>query len=274
MRRTYSPAAKKKVLEFITYKAAPDAAGFRALQDLQRQFPEVITALFEKMADALRADMRTLAAEELASVIAGIDMPALLKEAAAKHLADFKEGPQGPPGAPGKAGRPGIMGPTGPRGPAGVQGPQGRDGRPGRDGTPGADGKDGSPDTPHQIAAKLNELADAVNPSVIRGLPKALQDLSRQIRDTRASKAQSGGGGMGAVQHETFPISAGTTSVRTTSPIAGRGNAIFKAAYQGQELDLGVHFTVGSDARTITFDAATTAQFTNSTTFSVTYVRG
>ena len=147
-------------------------------------------------------------------------------------------------------------------------GPKGNRGDPGPRGEPG---KEGSPDTPKEITSKLNTLTEAVEMSVIKGLKAQFATMVRMVRERVERKPSRG---MGEPQHETFSISAGTTSVTTAYPIAASGNAIFKAAYQGQELDKDVHFTIASNRQVITFATGVQAQFQDGTTFSVTYLRG
>lgn len=143
----------------------------------------------------------------------------------------------------------------------------------------GEDGKDGSVITKKQLKEKINSISGGVEIAVIKGLATRLQTLEQMIRESNRIKRQhgggsKGGGGMGNPQHETFTISAGTTAITTNYPIAAGGNAIFKSAYQGMALDKDVHFTVGANRKTITFDTGVAAQFENNTVFSLTYIRG
>lgn len=91
---------------------------------------------------------------------------------------EIHEGPQGEPGLDGEQGEKGDKGDKGERGDIGppgiagrngLNGTDGRDGVDGRDGRDGSDGKDGSPDTPYQIAEKLNTTTESVDGSVIKG---------------------------------------------------------------------------------------------------------
>lgn len=168
------------------------------------------------------------------------------------------------------------------RGPKGEPGKPGRDGRDGKS-TQGKDGRDGSPDTPGDIVKKLESLTGVqrLDKSAIKGLEEQFREIMKELREARKQMKKEqggggsgGGGGLGNVQHEVFSISAGTTGVTTAFPIAGGGNAIFKAAYEGQELDKDVHFTIGGNRKDITFDSGVQAQFQNGTKFSVTYIRG
>lgn len=130
-------------------------------------------------------------------------------------------------------------------------------------------------DEPLEIANKLNTLEEVIEPKVIKGLNRRFNIIDKNISTIKKEKSSgTSGGGMGNVQHQVFNISAGTTSVTTTYPISGRGNAIFKANYEGSGLDKDVQFTVGNDYKTITFSSETQAQFINNTVFSITYIRG
>ena len=264
------PTSHAKLAAFKRFKLNPDAEAFRMLWEMQEQMPQLIDELLSRMEGQLRRE----AEDRVAAFIK--DATANLPEAIRKHANDtverLKEGKPGKPGAPGAPGSRGLTGPRGERGEStpGSPGPKGERGEQGR---PGEPGKPGSPDTADEIAAKVNTLHEAIDQSVIRGLPKAIEEMKRAIR-RKEGGGSGGGGGMGEPQHETFAIGVGTTSVRTASPIAAGGNAIFKAAYQGQELDKDVHFVVGPDRRTITFAAGVQGQIQDSTTFSVTYLRG
>ena len=99
--------------------------------------------------------------------------------------------------------------------------------------------------------------------------------ISLRITNIKArSGGGSKGGGMGDVQHETFSISVGTTTIKTAHPIAGAGNAIMNFTYQNANLERTNHYTVGSDKRTITFDSEVQSQFENNKTVALTYIRG
>lgn len=140
---------------------------------------------------------------------------------------------------------------------------------------PPVPGKDGSPDLPDEVVAKVNKASVKIRQGQVEGLSEDLMRMATNIRE-RAGKAGGGkgGGGMGNPQHETFAITAATTSVTTAFPIAAQGNAIFKSAYQGMALDKDMHYTVGANRKTLTFDAGVAAQFESNTIFSITYIRG
>ena len=95
-----------------------------------------------------------------------------------------------------------------------------------------------------KIAKKLNTLFEAIDWKVIRGLKKEFAKAS--------GPKQSGGGGMGNIQHETKAVSSATTTVATTYSIAGGGYAIW-AYYNGQLIMRGTHYTVSGKTLTLTF---------------------
>lgn len=129
------------------------------------------------------------------------------------------------------------------RGPEGKQGPK---------------GNDGSPDTAEQVVAKVNK-AGGVKMSAIEGLPETIKAVKK------ASGGKSGGG-MGNIQHETKPISAATTTVNTTYPVAAGGRAAW-LYYQGQFLVYGTHYTIAGKTITLTFDKV------DGTFLDITYIR-
>lgn len=147
---------------------------------------------------------------------------------------------------------------------------------------PGKNGKNANPkdvlkliklpksETGEQIAEKLNTTKSSIKLAAIQGLEEELKSLSSRISNAR----QKSGGGMGNVQHETFSISSGTTTVQTNHTIAGNGTAIVNFAYQNANLELTNHYTVGSDKRTITFDSDVQSQLQDNTIASITYIRG
>jgi hypothetical protein len=103
---------------------------------------------------------------------------------------------------------------------------------------------------------------------------KNLPTIPNEEETIRKSVGAMRGGGIGNIQHETFSISAGTSSVTTAHPIGGSGNAIFKASYENASLDKDVHYTISTNRRVINFVSGLQAQFVNNTTFSITYMRG
>lgn len=102
---------------------------------------------------------------------------------------------KGTPGEKGEPGDPGISGADGNDGLDGRDGKDGIDGKDGRDGIDGADGRDGkdgnvivgpagndgSPDTPLQIADKINTLEGAVDFKVLFNVP-TLEDTIKQLK--------------------------------------------------------------------------------------------
>lgn len=154
------------------------------------------------------------------------------------------------------------------------------DGRDGRDGMDGKDGKDGekgeksdsNPDTPKQIAEKINTLEEVIEQHTIKGLNMFMQSVQNAVREARKPVAR--GGGMGNPQHETFNLTTGSASIITAFPIAVSGNAVMGARYQGQTLNMIEHYTVGSDNRTITFNSELRNQFIEGGKFAITYIRG
>lgn len=155
--------------------------------------------------------------------------------------------------------------------PAPIPGPKGEDSfvpGPKGDSVKGDPGENGSPDTPDQIAEKLNTTKESVSMSVIKDLNNVIKSLREAIRDKRKGGGGKAGGGMGTILHEQFSTSSATTTVSTASKIAGMGTALW-LFYNGQQLMKGTHFTVGSDQKTITF--LITLQ--DSTNVSITYIR-
>lgn len=151
-------------------------------------------------------------------------------------------GLQGEPGEDGRDGVNGINGTNGLDGKDGLPGPQGPQG------IQGQPGKDGSPDTPLQIADKLNTTEHSVEQKVIKGLQADLLALKRALRD---KKGGASGGGMGNVTHQHTSVSSATTTVSTTSKIGGGGFALW-VFYNGQMIARGTDYTVGGDLKTLT----------------------
>lgn len=132
------------------------------------------------------------------------------------------------------------------------RGPKGEDGKTGPKGT------DGSPDTPTQVVEKVNKVG-GVKMSAIEG-------LSETIKAVKKAGGGKSGGGMGNVQHETKPVSSGTTNVSTTYPVAADGRAAW-LYYQGQFLVYGTHYTIAGSTITLTFDKV------DGTFIDITYIR-
>ncbi len=179
-------------------------------------------------------------------------------------------------GKDGERGPRGIQGPPGPRGKQGPKGDKpiagidfafpkdGKDGKHGKDGrTPikgvdykdGDPGKDGSPDTPKEIADKLNTLKGKVDIKVIEGLQQQLThiDKNMQILRSRVSTSGSGGGGgMSTPLHQTFNGDDSATSFTLSSRVAADGNAAW-VYYNGQFLVKDTHWTVSDTTLSLTF---------------------
>ncbi len=132
-------------------------------------------------------------------------------------------------------------------------GPQGIPGK------PGEKGSDGSPDTPKQVVAKVNEVG-GVKIASVDGLEEQLKAAKK------GGGGGKSGGGVGNAQHETKPVSSGTTSITTSYPVAAGGRAIWMY-YQGQFLVYGTHYTVSGRTITLTFDKV------DSTFIDLTYIR-
>ena len=94
--------------------------------------------------------------------------------------------------------------------------------------------------------------------------------LNRKVADIvkRGGGSKPAGGGLGNIQHESKSVTSASTTVSTNSKIAGSGYAIW-AYYQGQLIMRGVHYTVGTDQKTLTL--LFTPQ--DSTTIDIIYVR-
>lgn len=130
----------------------------------------------------------------------------------------------------------------------------GRDGKDGKDGKDGEKGEDGK-------SADLKEVDERFD------------SLKKDIFEELEKKAKKGGGVLpnifigNYIVHEVHNVDSSTTSVTLNYTIAGQGNAIFGARYQGQTLDKDVHYTVAVNIITplVTFE--------DSTQFSITYVR-
>lgn len=197
-------------------------------------------------------------------------MEMLSREAKEKISSAIYKGEKGEKGDT-VIGPPGPIGPMGSKPKAGIDYPipkNGKDGLRGEQGLQGIPGKDGSPDTPLQIAEKLNMTKESININVIKGLEERFSSSIRTIKEKTV-----GGGGMGNIQHEIFNVSASTTTITTAYPIAGGGFAIFGAFYQGQQIHRGTHYTVGSNRRTIAIVAAALA-LENNTQITIVYMRG
>ncbi len=126
-------------------------------------------------------------------------------------------------------GKEGAMGPKGPKPLAGVDYPiptDGKDGKPGRD---GAAGRDGSPDTPLEIARKLNSVENVLDIKVIKDSEKLFQPINDRLTKIE-NKPEKGpvdqrwhGGGLSVISHDTTLTGSGTPSSPLSVVAAGTG---------------------------------------------------
>lgn len=96
------------------------------------------------------------------------------------------------------------------------------------------------------VAARIPKPKDGKDaaPVPIQELKDEIEKVKRElIRVAQSGGGGGGGGGMGQPTHEVFSVSSATTSITLQSRVAFNGAAIFKFAYQGQELHQGVHYT-------------------------------
>ena len=116
------------------------------------------------------------------------------------------------------------------------------------------DGEDGSPDTPPQIATKLNTLTEAIEQKVIKGFDATIKGLLKAISDTRRGNRREvkSGGGMGDTKFQTFNVSSATTTLTLNETPASDGKALI-LIYQGQVLENESHFTISGNIISLTF---------------------
>ena len=88
--------------------------------------------------------------------------------------------------------------------------------------------------------------------SILESVKPEILAIRKEIQRISTAKQSNGGGGMGNIQHETKPLTAGTTSVNTSYAVAGGGYAIW-AYYQGQLVMRGTHYTVSGKTITLLF---------------------
>jgi hypothetical protein len=105
------------------------------------------------------------------------------------------------------------------------------------------DGKDGSPDTPEQIANKLNTLEEKVEIKVIKGLETYFNNINKKIQEVKSQKSSSGSGGSSNTIHESRAVDSATTSITLQYNVANNGNKIF-IGYSGGVIEKDVHYTV------------------------------
>lgn len=118
------------------------------------------------------------------------------------------------------------------------------------------------------VLAKLGDIQITIN--AVAGLEERLNKLDQNIRTVKQRKGGStgGGGGMGNWANKSFTGDGSTTQYTLDSMVAGSGTGII-VLINGQMQELGTHFSVGSDRKTITF---TTAPEENDAIF-INYVR-
>lgn len=244
---------QEKIQLMRTYATSP-AAGILMLADfLRRDAEKSIADRCTAMMKELEAAMPDLA--EVLQVVKGKDGQDASPEDVAKILLanrSFLVAVQGKQGDPG-IGITGLQGPQGKPGSDGKPGADGDDGKPGPEGPQGAigpQGPSGSPDKPLEIAAKLNETEESVDPKVIKGLRGWMEGVRTSLRTKKGGGSAGGGGGMGNVTHQTFNLTALTTSVTLNSKIAAGGFAIW-AYYEQGYLVRSVGYTVGADRKTL-----------------------
>lgn len=118
-------------------------------------------------------------------------------------------------------------------------------------GPKGEDGKDGSPDTPIQIADKLNTKEEIVEIKVIKGLQNWLNTLKQNIREKTVQKS-GGGQGNWVTEPPSGAINDSNTTFTLSSNVASNGKALI-LLYQGQVLEPGNQFTISGRTITTTF---------------------
>lgn len=125
------------------------------------------------------------------------------------------QGQKGDTGEKGEKGDKGDVGTVGEQGPQGVQGIQGVQGE---QGIPGENGKDGSPDTPTEIATKLNTLDEAIDLKVIKDYKTLLSPFEERLGSLEKSNILKPTGPIDQRFH-----GAGLSKVSTDSTLTGIG---------------------------------------------------
>ena len=228
-------------------------------KESKKDFDVIKSAVREHISEIMQEELVPIIEEWVNSLTATLIDEGMKGEKGDKG--DSVKGDKGDRGDKGEKGK-SLQGTARPQGDVKVKG---------KKGDKGEKGEQGSPDTVKEIASKLNTEDGIIKMDVISGLNQKLESIGAAARQRNKKGGGKSGGGMGNPEHETFSISAATTSVTTEFKIAAGGNAIFKAAYEGQELHKGVHFTVSG--KIITFAAEVQAQLENDTNFDVTYIR-
>lgn len=115
----------------------------------------------------------------------------------------------------------------------------------------GIDGKDGSPDTPEQIAEKINNLEERIEIKTIKGLKTYFDNISKKIQEVKSSKNNGKrGGGASNTIHESHSVNSSTTSITLQYNVANNGNKIF-VGYSGGVIEKDVHYTVSGKTITL-----------------------
>lgn len=142
---------------------------------------------------------------------------------------------------------------------------KGKDYFDGEKGKPGSPGNNGSSDTPEQIKEKLETLKgnDRLDKSAIKGLDDDFKKLNNMITTVKTSSFVLNN----YIVHETLNVDSSTTTITLKYTIAGSGEAIFNANYEGQVLFKDTHYTVAVNIIT------PLVAFEDSGKFNITYIR-
>lgn len=221
----------------LDIKKNPEKAIFDFLNNFEKIAEEIVKKAIEGAVEQAKKE-----AEEKVKEVAGevAKMPTLAKEVKNKILSEVYKNPRL------FKGDKGDVGPMGKSGRDGVDGKNGEDGADGVNGKDGKNGKDGSSDKGVDIARKLNQEPESVEPYVVRGLRKTIADLKRQ---KEKGGGGGGGGGMGNFVYKTFSASGTTYSL----DYKVAGSTAIMLLYNGQPLELGTHYTVSAKTITLTF---------------------
>jgi len=186
---------------------------------------------------------------------------------------DSGESIKGDKGDKGERGNDGKDGPMGSIGPIGKTGKSGEDaiGEQGLQGEQGESGKNGSPDTPQEIADKVNTLEEVIEQSAIKGFDNLIKNIRSAIRDTKGKKVSSGGGGGSTsfelivgdgnikVNSEINLVDASSTNATITLPLASHAA---RREYHIKKVDSSTN-TVTIKTQSGTIDGETTVIIAN-----------
>lgn len=231
----------KRILAAVTEKTTPE--------DLIKAFQDALFVIL-KIGYGTEEEIASLQKtyEEALALIKDDSKLQALKdkfESALKSI-ELKEGPPGPAGKDGKTPTQTelvdliapmipdpIKGDKGERGDIGPIGPQGDDGE-AIMGPQGIPGNDGSPDTPEQIAEKLNTTEESVDSSVIKGL----DELKKKVNGISIRPISIGGRALlqlyvngskkGAIQY--LNLIPGTGVTLTYAYASGRNDITISAS--------------------------------------------